>query len=240
MMGRTSSDNKNMRKKIGIITGSGPEAGIDLWEKVLAENKIYLKNNFNGDLDAPEVTIFSRPELGYSMELEKNYVAVWKTLKLAIEEIVPHVDYFAIACNTLNVYEKEIEKIGLKHQFLSTLDAVKEHIQDKNLNKIALIGALPVLQMGKYSVFQSLNERFNIEIPNNLSRVHQLIYNIKQYGGNHQLVIKDFRSIIEDIESDHIFLACTELPLVNTRFEKKNLIDVTQLLAKQLIKKSFK
>jgi len=31
-----------MRKKIGIITGSGPEAGLDLWQKVLDSNKEIL------------------------------------------------------------------------------------------------------------------------------------------------------------------------------------------------------
>ncbi len=61
-----------MRKKIGIITGSGPEAGVDLWQKILKINKDILKEDFHGDLDAPNVTIFSVPELGHSMELEKK------------------------------------------------------------------------------------------------------------------------------------------------------------------------
>ena len=56
-----------MRKKIGIITGSGPEAGVDLWMKILEENKRVLKENFRGDLDAPDVTIFSIQQLGHSM-----------------------------------------------------------------------------------------------------------------------------------------------------------------------------
>jgi aspartate racemase len=228
-----------MRKKIGIITGSGPEAGIDLWGKILDENKAYLKNSFQGDLDAPNVTIFSRPELGHSMELEKNYDSVWKTLKKAIQEIVTHVDYFVIACNTLNVYEKEIESIGLKHQFLSTLDVVENYIKEKQLNNIAIIAALPVLQMGKYSAFHTLNKHFNIEVPHDFAKVHQLIYDIKQYGGEQRDIIDAFESIIDDIESNHIFLACTELPLVTVNCKEKNLIDVTQLLAKQLVEKSF-
>ncbi len=76
-----------MRKKIGIITGSGPEAGIDLWQKTLDINKKILKENFRGDLDAPNVTIYSIPELGYSMELEKNYTKVWDILQKAIKNI---------------------------------------------------------------------------------------------------------------------------------------------------------
>lgn len=141
-----------MRKKIGIITGSGPEAGIDLWQKILYENKLYLKDKFNGDLDAPNITIFSIPNLGLSMELEKNYDIVWETLKQGIIEICKYVDYFVIACNTLNLYASKIESIGYKDKFLSTLDVVNEYIEENNLKKIAIIAALPILQMKEYSV----------------------------------------------------------------------------------------
>ena len=228
-----------MRKKIDIITGSGPEAGIDLWQKILAENKAYLKDNFSGDLDAPDVTIFSRPELGLSMELEKNYDRVWKTVKIAVEEIVKHVDYFVIACNTLNVYQQKIKQLGLGHQFLSTLDVVKSYITTHQLSNIALLGALPVLQMDKYSAFESLNQPFNIEVPKDFAAIHQLIYDIKQYGGEQQRIINEFQSIITGIKSEHILLACTELPLVKIDKSDKKLIDVTDLLAEELIKKSF-
>lgn len=228
-----------MRKKIGIITGSGPEAGVDLWQKVLEENKAILKDQYKGDLDAPDVTILSVPQLGHSMELEKNYDMVWQTLQKAVEDISKHVDYFVIACNTLNVYENKIEEIGLKHKFLSTLDVVKDYIEQKNLDKVSIIGALPVLEMKEFSVFKPLNESFNVELPKNFNMVHELIYNVKKDGGEAPYVVNDFKEIIDKLESKHIFLACTELPLIKLEYKTKNLIDVTQLLAKKLVEKSF-
>jgi aspartate racemase len=228
-----------MRKKIGIITGSGPEAGIDLWEKILKENKEILKDKFTGDLDAPDITIFSIPSLGHSMELEKNYDMVWNTLEKAVKEMYEKVDYFVIACNTLNVYENKIEEIGLKDKFLSTLDVVKNYIEENNLTNISIIGALPVLQMKKFSVFQSLNNTFDIEVPNDFEKVHKLIYEVKKYGGSNEKVINDFRFILNDIKTNNIFLACTELPLIQLELKEKNLIDVTELLAKELVKKTL-
>ncbi|MGP2658101.1 aspartate/glutamate racemase family protein [Malaciobacter sp. WC5094] len=228
-----------MRKKIGIITGSGPEAGIDLWQKILHENKALLKENFHGDLDAPNVTILSVPELGHSMELEKNYEKVWKTLKEAVEQICQNVDFFVIACNTLNVYENKIEQIGFKHKFLSTLDVVKDYINENNLSKACIIGALPVLEMKEFSVFKSLYETFDIEVPQNFEMVHQLIYDVKKYGGESKKVINNFDYILNQIESNNIFLACTELPLIKTQYNQKKLIDVTSLLAKKLVVNSF-
>jgi aspartate racemase len=228
-----------MRKKIGIITGSGPEAGIDLWQKTLDINKKILKENFRGDLDAPNVTIYSIPELGYSMELEKNYTKVWDILQKAIKNICKKVDYFAIACNTLNLYSTKIEQIYLKHKFISTYDVVKEFIIENNLEKVCIVGALPVIQMEKYSVFEPLKNSYEIEVPKDFQKVHQLIYDVKKYGGDNHKVIDGFRHIIFDIESKNVFLACTELPLINFTHSEKNLIDVTSLLAKKLVEKTF-
>lgn len=226
-----------MRKKIGIITGSGPEAGIDLWQKLLEINKNILKDEFRGDLDAPNVTILSLPELGHSMELEKNYEMVWQTLKEAVEKICAEVDYFVIACNTLNVYSKEIKKIGLNHKFISTADVIEEYIIENNLNNIGLIAALPVLRMDKYSVFETLNSKYTIETPSNFEKVHELIYGVKLKGGND--FKNDFEEIIKTVKSKDIFLACTELPLIPCNIKEKNVIDVTNLLAQKLIQSSF-
>ncbi len=228
-----------MRKKIGIITGSGPEAGVDLWQKILLENKLFLKDDFRGDLDAPNVTVLSVPELGHSMELEKNYNKVWEILENAIRDISKRVDYFAIACNTLNLYSNEIEKIYLKHKFISTFDVVKDYLLENSLDKACIVGALPVIEMKEYSVFKPLKDTFNVEVPKDFNKVHQLIYDVKKHGGDAHKVINDFRIIVDKLESNDIFLACTELPLIKLKCKDKNLIDVTQLLAKKLVEKSF-
>lgn len=230
----------NSRKKIGIITGSGPEAGIDLWQKILDENKSLLKQDFKGDLDAPYVSIESIPSLGISMELDKTYDEVWVILEKAIKDICQRVDYFVIACNTLNVYEEEITRLGYKDKFLSTLDVVKLYIKEKNLNKIALIGAKPVIEMEKYSVFQSLNQSFDIEVPKDFNKVQKLIYDVKLLGGNDLKVLKNYEEILNDLHCEDVFLACTELPLIGFESENKNLIDVTQLLAKRVVELSLK
>jgi len=228
-----------MRKRIGIITGSGPEAGVDLWQKILKHNKDILKENFKGDLDAPNVTILSVPELGHSMELEKNYDMVWDILKNSVKDICQRVDYFVIVCNTLNLYANKINELGFKDKFISTLNVVEDYMQSNNLKEACIIGALPVLQMKEYSVFTPLKEKYNIEVPKDFNKVHHLIYEVKKVGGQEHKVINDFRYIIDKIKSENIFLACTELPLIKLKFADKNLIDVTDLLARKLVKKSF-
>lgn len=230
---------KILNKKIGIITGSGPEAGLDLWQKILDYNKELLKDNFRGDLDAPNVTILSIPELGHSMELEKNYDMVWKTLEKSVKDISSQVDYFVIACNTLNLYANKIDEIGFKDKFISTLDVINEYIEKESLEQIAIIGALPVLQMGEYSVFKPLSEVFNVEVPCDFDNVQKLIYDVKRVGGNDLNVISNFEQIVEGLNSSNVFLACTELPLIKLEYKKKNLVDVTDLLARKLVDISY-
>ena len=65
---------------IGIIAGSGPEAGIDLWTKVLTATQQQLGAVFEGDIDAPRVVIVSEPQLGLSMDLRANEAATWDAL----------------------------------------------------------------------------------------------------------------------------------------------------------------
>lgn len=90
------------RASLGIITGSGPEAGLDMWFKILKANKNLMGERFEGDLDAPTVNIISEPQLGLSMELKKNDEKVWQTLSRVANEVALQADYYAIACNTLN------------------------------------------------------------------------------------------------------------------------------------------
>ena len=95
------ANEKTERKKIGIITGSGPDAGVDMWQKLLLANKRLFGKAYRGDLDAPNVTIMSEPYLGLSMEIAQNEKAVWHHLKKTASMLSPLVNLYAIACNTL-------------------------------------------------------------------------------------------------------------------------------------------
>jgi aspartate racemase len=90
------------RATIGIVTGSGPEAGIDLWAKILRGNASTLGAAFRGDLDAPRVVVLSEPQLGLSMDLAANETLVWEVMHQTAVTISGQTDFWAIACNTLN------------------------------------------------------------------------------------------------------------------------------------------
>lgn len=222
--------------RIGIITGSGPEAGIDLWYKILQANRALHGERFRGDLDAPNVTVFSEPALGLSMELAQNDAAVWVCLKAAAEAIAQRVDYYAIACNTLNYYQPQLEALSLPARLVSFADVVKTWLKANRIERVALLGARPVTDLGPWSHYRRLAEHVDIELPDAAmaEALHRLIYDVKIFGGNQPDIQRRFQKIVDGLQSDAVLLACTELPLIPAPQTGKRIVDVTELVAQEL------
>lgn len=222
--------------RIGIITGSGPEAGIDLWNKILQANRALQGERFRGDLDAPNVTVFSEPALGLSMELAENDAAVWACLKAAAEAMAQRVDYYAIACNTLNYYQPQLDALGLPAKLVSFADVVKAFLQKHSIRRVALLGARPVTDLGPWSHYRRLAEHVEVELPGAAmaDALHQLIYDVKTLGGGLPDIQRRFQGIVDGLQSDTVLLACTELPLIPAPETGKRVVDVTELVAQEL------
>lgn len=223
------------RATIGIITGSGPEAGIDLWGKVLKRNKELIGECFRGDLDAPRVLVVSEPLLGLSMDLATNEKAVWEAMRRSLEVLAPKVDAFAIACNTLNWFAPHIEALGLSDKLISFQSVLEHWVKETGVNNLALLGAGPVTEMGEWSAYRDLTRLTAVELPANTKALHALIEDVKRLGSEHASLRPRFKQIIDDLESDIVILACTELPLIADLQTDKALIDVTDLVADALV-----
>jgi aspartate racemase len=227
------------RRRIGIITGSGPEAGLDLWAKILKANKEQLGGRYSGDLDAPAVTIFSEPELGLSMELERNDAPVWECLQRIATAMAPHVDYYAIACNTLNCYQDRLAALDLRCQLVSVTEVVSDYIRAYRIERVALLGAKPVTDLGPWSPYSRLREQVAIELPPDPQALHHLIYDVKTHGGDYPGLARRFAAIIDSLAAETVLLACTELPLIPVVALHHELVDITTLLAHALVDKSL-
>lgn len=222
--------------RIGIIAGSGPEAGIDLWNKLLRANRRLLGGGFRGDLDAPAVTIISEPMLGLSMELARNDEAVWGCLRGCVADLAPRVDYYAIACNTLNHYQERIEALGLPGKMISFADVVRDYLRSRDVRRVALLGARPVTDLGPWSHYRRLAQEVQVELPPpaQAGALHQLIYDVKACGGDDPGLRPRFDALLDELESDTVLLACTELPLIAHAPTAKDVVDVTGLVAQRL------
>lgn len=227
------------RSRIGIITGSGPEAGVDLWTKVLRANRELLGSDYRGDLDAPEVVIFSVPELGLSMELERNDAVVWQAMQRTATHVAAHVDYYGIACNTLNHYADKLADLRLPARLVSVADVVIDYLAANGIGRLALLGARPVMDLGPWSAYRTLREHAEIELPADLDELHRIIYAVKERGGDQADIAADFARVLAGLKSEVALLACTELPLIAGTFASPRTVDVTDLLAMALAKRSL-
>ncbi|HUG21516.1 aspartate/glutamate racemase family protein [Piscinibacter sp.] len=227
------------RSRIGIITGSGPEAGLDLWAKVLRANRQLMGADYGGDLDAPEVVVFSVPELGLSMELERNDAQVWQVLRRTAERMAPHVDHYGIACNTLNHYADRLAALGLPARLVSMGEVARDYLAEHGITQVALLGARPVMDLGPWSAYRTLPQHASVEVPADPDELHAIIYEVKRRGGAQPDIVARFTQVLAGLASDVALLACTELPLIPAAVARPSTVDVTDLLALALARRSL-
>jgi len=236
-------NNKQLKRTIGIITGSGPEAGIDLWKKILNANKNYLikekKRNYRGDEDAPNVIIYSISELGRSMHMKDHKDNVWQLLSELILKISNEVDFFCIACYTLHCFSKKIEKITAKEKFVSLFEVISQYIEAETPESACLLHA-GANDLQGCELCSCMEKYTNLIYPENLQEVRDLIFEVKKNGSDCEDITRRFQEIIGRISSSStIILACTELPLININLKDKSIVDGTQLLAENMIQKYY-
>lgn len=105
------------KKVIGIIGGSGPEAGLDLFQKILETHRRRLGKLYRSDRDAPNIVLMNVPGIGGPRKAidvtpgKGTYDESLQALMEAIQKIVPLVDVMCVACHTLHVFEPQIKKI---------------------------------------------------------------------------------------------------------------------------------
>lgn len=235
LLGAKEGGDSSRVARLGIIAGSGPEAGIDLWSKILVANRNALGNRFRGDIDSPPVVIFSEPLLGLSMDLARNSDTVWKALRETVLGIVAHVDVFTIACNTLHYYSPRIRELTDRAQFIDVSDVASAYMQRHPTSSVGLLGARPVAALDEWSPYFGLHRKVGFETPGDLDQLHSLIHDIKLAGGENQGIRSRFSAIVAAMQSSTVFLACTELPLINASFPGKTLVDINRLLAEELV-----
>jgi len=227
------------RHAIGIVAGSGPEAGIDLWAKVLRHTSAALGAQFRGDIDAPRVTVLSEPLLGLSMDLSRNEAVVWEALKNLAAAMSVRVDHWAIACNTLNWFAPRISDLDLPGEFVSFQSVLAEFIRSSRLTRVGLLGAAPVTEMGAWSTYRSLVDMVDVEVPADTAALHALIHDVKRLGSGDPGLRQRLAAITAGMRADTLLLACTELPLIASAGGSKRLIDVTDLVARTLAARSL-
>ncbi|MET1256290.1 aspartate/glutamate racemase family protein [Aliikangiella maris] len=224
------------RGRIGIITGAGPEAGIDLWQKILKHNKALHDNNFAGDLSAPEVIVHSIPKLGLAMDIAQYETELWQELKKALLHLDSDVDFVCIACNVLHFFSEKIKALTLSYEFISIVEVAEQTIEQ--YGNAALLSISKVIEFGHYSPYRRSAENYPLETPDPAA-MDELVHHIKVHGGEHPDTVSKFTAIVNNLKANTLILACTDLPLLPLDKYNKTFIDASDMLAKTIAQKAF-
>lgn len=222
--------------RIGIIAGAGPEAGLDLFSKILVHNKSNFSNDYLGDVCAPEILLYSIPELGYAIDIVENEEKLWITLEKSLDFLDGKVDIVCIACNVLHYFLSRINIEKYSFEIISVIDIVQE-ILDK-YDSVAMLSIRKVIDFGKHSPFSQLVGKNNIEVPD-FNKIDELIKYIKINGVEDGIASLMFNQILTEIKSKYLILACTELPLLPLKKFHRFFIDVSDLLAFRVARASY-
>jgi aspartate racemase len=229
------SESEDVRsRRIGIITGSGPDAGVDLWTKLLAASRERFGEDYNGDLDAPDVEIYSRPILGLSMDLPDNCEKVWEDLASVISDVAQRVGILCIACYTLHAFADRIRAMNLPCEFVSLVDVVSDFVRSRCLSEVAILDARSSREATS-PLTDVLAPVTLVHSYHDIPKLRQLILAIKKMGGKVPSFSRDLAAVVQEFECSTVILACTELSLLNVDVSGKQVVDGVRLLADRLV-----
>jgi aspartate racemase len=224
-----------MKKIVGIIGGMGPEATVDLVNKIIhytdaqsdqehihmvIDNNTSIKDRSNyiiNNIDSPEEELIET-----AVRLE-NY----------------GVDFIAMPCNTAHYFYESIDNsvnIPVINMIEETALYIKKNFKNKNFILLATEGTY------KSNIYKEIFRKLDLDInyPNEEEQKNlmKIIYDFKSTN------VVDSRSlkiVVVNLEkSNSIFiLGCTELPVIFKENNFSNLIiDPTEILARSIIREA--
>ncbi len=240
------------KKVIGIVSGMGPYAGMDL------ERKVFDCVNAKSDQDYPDVMTvsFSRliPDRTYYIlhpDTENPCTGIEYVIQKLANMGATHI---AIPCNTahspviMNQVRRFIEINGIEVTLMNIVEEtykwVKENIKNK---KIVLYATQGTYFSGVYHNFFDPDGEYQLVEPEESDRkliwdaIYSHEYGIKVYSNPIQdQAVENFRIVTEKMFSqgyDAFIMGCTEIPLAMGRLRMPiTKIDPAKILARALIK----
>ena len=143
----------------------------------------------------------------------------------SVEDIVDHI------------VARVMDQFGLEADFVSFADAVRGWARREHVERVGLMAARPVASLSEWSPYRSLVDELEVEQPRDIDDLHELITAVKTNGGGDRALSDRFTTIVQGFESETLLLACTELPLIAQPVVGHRLVDVTDLVAEELIRR---
>lgn len=222
-------------KVVGILGGMGPEATVDLMQRIIRLTPA------QDDIDHIRCIVDNNPK-------------VPSRIKAIIEgdgeDPGPHMadmgrrletfgaDFLVIACNTAHYYYKNVQE-AVTIPVINLIDLVSNHIKEKfpQQDKIGILASPAVSMTGLYKKYL---EKLNIEDIWPDPKYQKLLFNVIKFvkkGDLGPAVQKDYVLVCEHLKSKGVssaVIACTELSALDSRLPLIT-VDAAQVLAAEIV-----
>jgi len=226
---------KSQEKIIGILGGMGPEATVDIFQKIVRFTKA------KKDQDHLRIIIDNNPKIpDRTASIEKGDDSIVEYLcDTAVNLQKAGAHFIIIPCNTAHYFIKEIERavaIPLINMIAEAVTAVKKA-------KITSAGILATSGTIKTKLYQNEFDRAgihwvipDIESQKNIMEAITLVKRGDDKPGISKKLLYEIKKLIKkNIEG--IVLGCTEIPLVFPYSQVKiSVFDATTILAESAVR----
>jgi aspartate racemase len=238
-----SEEDISLKEKIvGIIGGMGPEATVDLMNRIIKATPAL------DDSDHIRMLVDNNPKIPSRIKaiLEGNGESPIPCLREMARRLESWgVDFLAMPCNTAHYYHQDIQKavnIPVLNMIGLAVHAVIESNPD--LKCVGLLASTAVLHLELYAKrFARRNVRLEAPTDWIQSDIMQAIKKIKtsRYGSE---VVAAIQAGVDDLlkrGAECLLIACTEISIVGGRLGSPVAIfDSAQILAESIVKEACK
>lgn len=226
-------------KIIGILGGMGPEATIDLFQKIVKLTPAHQ------DQEHLRIIIDNNPKIPDRSKaiLYNGENPLPELIKTAQNLQKAGADFIIIPCNTAHFYYNEIQKM-VSIPILNMIEetALYLHNNFPYIKKVSLFATKGTYQAGLY---ESYLKSFSIELlipqKEEQDQLMEIIYGVKS-GKDLNFLKKQLIKIAQtqiQIGTQAIIAGCTELPLLLKNGDIEiPIVDPTLILAKKAIEKA--
>ena len=201
-------------KIIGILGGMGPEATIDLFQKIV---KLTPAQH---DQDHLKIIIFNNPKIPDRTKaiFYGGENPLPELIKTAQDLEKAGADFIIMPCNTAHYYRQEIQKmVGIPILNMIQETTIYIHQAFPQIKKVSVFATIGTNQAGLYQTY--LND-FGIEtLPlteSEQGQIMEIIYGVKAGQDLNQLKkrVIEVAKLHTEKGTEAIIAGCTEIPLV--------------------------
>lgn len=226
-----------MKKTAGIIGGMGPQATIDLFQKIVSNTvsnsdneHIHILIDNNTDIPDRTKSILANSDLPlkYLSESAKNLESIG-------------ADFLAMPCNTAHFFYERLSK-EVNIPIINMIEETAKYLKAKGDTKLLLLATIGTV---KTNIYQNIFNKYDLEIVtpevNFQNEIMSAIYDFVKEGKPYTNIQKFKEYLNEALKNniDNVILGCTELPILfsDNKLEYK-VVDPTLVLAKTIISRA--